>query len=187
MSEVIVIGGSAGALEPLLALVAALPPAFATPIVVVVHLAPGQPSLIPELLARAGRPAAEVDDKQPLERGTIVVAPPNYHVLLERDATLSLSVDEPVLFSRPSIDVLFESAAIAFGRRATGVVLSGANDDGADGLARIAAAGGSAFVQDPASAEHPTMPAAALHRVPHARALSIPDLARHLAGKESPS
>jgi two-component system chemotaxis response regulator CheB len=178
--DAIVIGGSAGALEPLLALVADLSPALTTPIVIVMHLHPSFPSLVPSLVARAaGRRAHEAEDKEPLTAGAIVVAPPNYHLLLERSRRLALSVDEPVLFSRPSIDVLFESAAAALGARLAGVVLSGSNADGAAGLAAIAAAGGVAVVQ--ADAQFTAMPAAARARVPAAAPVAAADLADHLA------
>jgi two-component system chemotaxis response regulator CheB len=96
--------------------------------------------------------------------GTLYVAPPNYHLLLERGRSFALSVDPPVLFSRPSIDVLFESAAEAYGPHLAGVLLSGANEDGARGLGRIARAGGLTIVESPATAAVPTMPAAALQR-----------------------
>jgi two-component system, chemotaxis family, protein-glutamate methylesterase/glutaminase len=158
--RVILIGGSAGALDALLAILPALPAQFAIPVVVVLHLAPNPASLVPELLERAtALRVVEIEDKQPLMSGTIHVAPPNYHVLLERDGTVALSIDELVHFSRPSIDVLFESAA-AFGRNVAAVLLSGANEDGAAGLRRIADAGGLAFVQDPSTAHHAVMPAA---------------------------
>ena len=164
--KAVAIGGSAGALDALLALVSELPAAFETPIVIVMHLSPNQKSLLPELIEhRTGRAAVEIEDKQPLAPRAILVAPPNYHVLLERRGSLSLSVDEPVQFSRPSIDVLFESVAYAAGRHATGVVLSGANNDGAHGLALIASAGGAAYVQDPTTAQQRAMPQAAIERV----------------------
>jgi two-component system, chemotaxis family, protein-glutamate methylesterase/glutaminase len=160
--RVILIGGSAGALDALLEILPALPARFAIPVVVVVHLAPNFASLVPTLLERAtSLRVVEIEDKQPLMRATIHVAPPNYHVLLERDGTLALSVDDPVHFSRPSIDVMFESAA-AFGRNVTAVLLSGANEDGASGLRRIVEAGGLAFVQDPSTARHAVMPAAGI-------------------------
>jgi two-component system chemotaxis response regulator CheB len=161
--DVVVFGGSAGALEALLAVLPAMPEAFTVPIVVVLHLPAEEPSLVPGLLARAcPRPVVEIEDKQPIRAATIHVAPPNYHVLLERSRTLALSVDPPVQFSRPSIDVLFESAADSCGPAVIGVLLSGANDDGARGLARIAQAGGRAVIQDPATAPFATMPAAAV-------------------------
>jgi two-component system chemotaxis response regulator CheB len=180
MSDVglIVIGGSAGALDALLELGGALPESLTAPIVIVLHLQASQPSLIPELLARTcRRQVREVEDKLALRPCTVYVAPPNYHVLIERDATLSLSVDPPVHFSRPSIDVLFESAADGFGAGVLGVVLSGANEDGAAGLARIRQAGGTAVIQDPATAMYPTMPAAAIAAVGgNAQVLSITEL-----------
>jgi two-component system, chemotaxis family, protein-glutamate methylesterase/glutaminase len=181
--DVIVIGGSSGALEALLEILPALPDELAIPIVVAIHLLPTQPSLVPGLLARVcGRPVCEAEDKLAMQPRTIYVAPPNYHVLLERDATLSLSVDAPVHFSRPSIDVLFESAADSAGPSAAGVILSGSSEDGAHGLWQIHRAGGVAIVQDPASAPHPVMPAAALRWVgPQARVLAASQLAGCLA------
>jgi two-component system chemotaxis response regulator CheB len=177
--DVIMIGGSAGGLEALLAILPGLPAAFAIPIVVVFHLSPSQPSLLADVLSRAcRRRVAEIEDKMALLPHTIHVAPPNYHVLLERDRTIALSVDPPVHFSRPSIDVAFDSAADSFGRTSAGVLLSGASEDGARGLARIHRAGGLALIQDPASARHPEMPAAAVHWVgPGAQVHLLPELA----------
>jgi two-component system chemotaxis response regulator CheB len=164
--DLIVIGGSAGALEALLELLAPLPAELTAPIAVVLHLRPTLPSMVPGLLARAvGRTVREPEDKEPLVPGTVYVAPPNYHMLIERGGTIALSVDEPVHFSRPSLDVLFESAADAFGPGVVGLVLSGSNPDGAEGLHRIAAAGGVALVQRAASAAHAAMPEAAARRV----------------------
>ena len=184
--DVIVFGGSAGALDALLAILPALPQACTTPIVVVLHLPVGQPSLVPVLLARAcQRPVVEVEDKQAIRAATIYVAPPNYHVLLERSRTLALSVDPPVQFSRPSIDVLFESAADSCGPAVVGVLLSGANDDGSRGLARIAQAGGRALIQDPATAPHPTMPAAGVRLLGHAaQVASVAGLADLIAARQ---
>jgi two-component system chemotaxis response regulator CheB len=185
--DVLVIGGSAGALEPLLAVLPGLPSSFAIPIVVVLHVAPNHPSLLPALLGRAcARPVYEIEDKQVLLPGAIHVAPSNYHVLLERDRTLALSVDAPVQFSRPSIDVLFESAADAFGRAVAGIVLSGANEDGARGLRRIVEAGGLAGIQDPAAAVHPEMPAAAARSSSSAEVLSIEGLTRWCSSLTGP-
>src|SRR4051794_15303747 len=184
--DVIVIGGSAGALEALLAIIPALPDALLAPIVIVIHLPTGQPNLVPELLARSTRrPVLEIEDKMPLQSNTVYVAPPNYHVLIERGRTLALSVDEPVQFSRPSIDVLFESAADSCGARASGVLLSGANDDGARGLARIAQAGGRVVIQDPATAAHPVMPAAAVRLIGgHAQLAAPAQIASLLGARE---
>lgn len=174
--EVIMFGGSAGALEALLAVLPGLPSSLTVPIVVAMHLAPNHHSLLPELLGRAcARPVREIEDKIRLEPRMIHIAPPNYHVLIERDRTLALSVDPPVHFSRPSIDVLFESAADTIGGGAAAVLLSGANEDGAHGLLRVLDAGGRAAVQDPATAPHPEMPAAAV-RMAGGRAQVLPIL-----------
>lgn len=183
MIELVVIGGSAGALEALLALVPALPDELTVPLVIVLHLGHTQKNRVPEILRNVTRrPVVEVDDKQPLRVGHIYVAPPNYHLLVERTRTLALSVDEPVHYSRPSIDVLFESAADAYGVHCAGVLLSGANEDGAKGLERIADAGGRAFVQAPVTASQPTMPAAAARRLgDRAVVMTMPDMAKMLA------
>ena len=135
------------------------------PVVVVVHLTPNRPSLLPELFtARCAARVSETEDKLPASPGTIWFAPSNYHTLLEADGTFSLSVDPPVNFSRPSIDVLFESAAEAYGSRLTAVVLTGANDDGARGARSIRQRGGLVVVQDPESAEAKEMPRAAISK-----------------------
>jgi two-component system chemotaxis response regulator CheB len=185
--DIIVIGGSAGALDALLSILPVLSDSLRIPIVIAVHVPPSQPSLLPELLARAcPRAVREIEDKLVLQRETIYVAPPNYHVLFERDGRLALSVDAPVHFSRPSIDVLLESAADAFGAGVIGIVLSGANEDGARGLHRIVAAGGTAIVQDPGTAPHIVMPEAAVRAAgptTHVVApVDIPGLLVRLAG-----
>ena len=175
---ILVIGGSAGSLEPLMAIVATLPSDFTAPIAVVIHMLPTQPSLLVGLLGRQGtRRVCEPEDKEPLEPNTIYVAPPNYHMLIERSHSIALSVDEPVMFSRPSIDVLFESAADAYGKRTIGVLLSGSNADGAAGLKRIADTGGIALVQEPRSAAYAVMPQAALHSLPNARVYEPSEMA----------
>ena len=180
--EAIVIGGSAGALDALLAIVPALPDQILCPIVIVLHLPPAQPSLVPDILSRvSARAVYEAEDKAPLCDRTIYVAAPNYHLLIERNRSLSLSIDEPVLYSRPAIDVLFESAADAYGPRVAGLVLSGANQDGAQGLSQIQQAGGVAIVQAPATASCPIMPEAAMRRVgPCAHVVRLEDIATFL-------
>ncbi len=180
--ELIVIGGSAGALEPLMQLLASLPSQLSMPIALVIHLLPRQPSLMPTLLSRtSARRVREPEDKEPMEANTVYVAPPNYHMLVERKRTIALSVDEPVQFSRPSIDVLFESAATAFGAKCVGIVLSGSNADGAEGLRAIAAAGGVAIVQSPETTTYDAMPRAAARAVPSAVVLPAADIAAYLA------
>lgn len=179
--EAIVIGGSAGALEALGALLPALPADLAAPVLLVLHLPARRPSLLGEVLAARTRlRVKEAEDKEPLAPGTLYLACPDYHLLVERDRRLALSVDDPVHFSRPSIDVLFESAADAFGPALVGVLLSGANEDGAAGLARIAARGGRALAQTPETAQVPTMPEAGLRRAAPCAALSPAALGAHL-------
>ena len=163
----VVIGASAGGVDALGVLLAALDARCRATVLIVVHLPRERPSLLPQLFASKCRlPICEVIDKQPVEPGTVCFAPPDYHLLVDchpdGSSSLALSVDEPVLYSRPSIDVLFESAAECWGERVMGVVLTGGNDDGASGLAAIARAGGITVAQDPAEAAVPAMPAAAV-------------------------
>lgn len=168
--EAIVAGGSAGALEALAAILPALPSGFSIPIALVLHLPPGKTSYLSNVLsARCALLVKEAEDKEPLAPATIYVASPNYHLLIEKKRCFSLSVDDPVHFSRPAIDVLFESAADAYGPALAGLLLSGANEDGARGLARIHEAGGTTLVQSPDTASVRTMPEAALRltRVDH--------------------
>lgn len=180
MYEIVVIGTSWGGLSALSTLVAGLPSTFAIPIVVIQHRSPDAAGFLAELLqSRTGLCVTEVDDKRSLAAGTVYVAPPNYHLLVER-GFFSLSTDAPVRYSRPSIDVTFISAADQYGRGAIGVVLTGANEDGALGLKRIADRGGHAIVQDPMTAESPVMPRAALRLVPGARVLPVERIAAHL-------
>lgn len=161
--EAIVIGGSAGALAALGPIVAALPRDLPIPVIVVLHLKPDDPSGLPAVVAaRCALPVREADDKEPIAPGTLYLAPPAYHLLVERDRTFALSLDPPVHFSRPAIDVLFESAADVYGTGLLGVVLSGANSDGAAGLAAVVRAGGAAIVQSPETASSPEMPRAAV-------------------------
>jgi two-component system chemotaxis response regulator CheB len=168
------------------AILPALPAAFALPVAIVLHLLPGRPSQLASVLALHSKlPVRETDDKQPFTPGTIYVAPPNYHLLLEKTGCLSLSVEDPVLFSRPSIDVLFESAAEAYGPATVGVLLSGANEDGARGLRRIADGGGLTVVQDPATASARAMPEAAMRLLEPDHVLPLPGIGALLAGLPS--
>lgn len=177
----VVVGASAGAVEALLTLLPALPRGFTLPVIVVVHLPPDRPSLLPDLFAaRCSLPVKEAEDKEPIDAGTVYLAPPDYHLLVEPGGTLALSVDAPVRYSRPSIDVLFESAADVWGPALVGVVLTGANPDGARGLRAICEAGGVALVQDPHEAQVPVMPQAALDACPAARALPLREISRAL-------
>jgi two-component system, chemotaxis family, protein-glutamate methylesterase/glutaminase len=179
--EAVALGASAGAVEALSLLLAALPRGYTLPLLVVVHAPPDQDSAITELLQTKCRIAVkEAEDKEPIQGGTVYFAPPNYHLLVEPDRRLSLSSDEPVLFSRPSIDVLFESAADVYGRSLAGIILTGGSSDGSHGLQAVCAAGGVGLVQSPESAQASTMPQMALAACPEARALSLDQIAQFL-------
>ena len=185
--DLIAIGGSAGAIETLARLFAGLPADYAAPLAVVVHLPRRRPSaLAAALQTSCPLPIVEAQDKEPLRPGRVHVAPPDYHMLVDEGATLALSVEEPIHFSVPAIDVLFESAADVFGPRAAAVVLSGANQDGADGLAAVARAGGLPLILDPRECPSPEMPTAALARTPDALVLSLADLGRVLTHLGAP-
>jgi two-component system chemotaxis response regulator CheB len=164
--DAVVVGASAGGIDALLVLFGALPARRRQPIVVVLHLPEGHQSRLADLFgARVTGTVREASPGESLQPDAIYFAPPGYHLLVEQDRTFALSLDPPVLFSRPSIDVLFESAADAYGARLAGFILTGANADGAAGLAAVKAQGGFAAVQDPAEAAHVTMPEAALQAV----------------------
>jgi two-component system chemotaxis response regulator CheB len=161
--EAVVIGASAGGIDALNRLLPELPAGFGAAMLVVVHMRADLPSLLPELFAsRCRLTVVEPNDKDAIEPGTVYVAPPGYHMLVEPDRTIALSIDPPVRFSRPSVDVLFESAAYAYKGALLGIVLSGANDDGARGALAIREAGGHCWVQDPATAGATAMPLAAI-------------------------
>ena len=165
--DAVVVGGSAGAMETLLELLPALPGTMRACVVIVLHLQRDRPSLLQEVFARrCALPVGEAQHGVPLEPGKIIFAPPDYHLLVDAGPRLCLSVDAPLHFSRPAIDVLFESAADQFGDRLIGLLLSGANADGAAGLAAIGRAGGLTLVQSPSSAQAQTMPLAGLAHWP---------------------
>ncbi len=163
MYEVICVGASWGGLDAVGRLLADMPDEVDLPIVIAQHRHPSSPgTTLAELLnTRIERPVADVDDKMAIEPRKVYIAPPDYHLLVER-GSFALSVDERVQYSRPSIDVMFESAAHAYGAGAIGIILTGANEDGAAGLALIKERGGVAVVQDPAGAQRRTMPDAAI-------------------------
>lgn len=160
--ELIVIGCSMGGMHALQTIFSALPAAFSVPIAVVQHRFRTSNEMLPAFLRRhTALQVVDTTDKEWIKPGTVYLAPANYHLLVER-GELSLSVDEAVAYSRPSIDVLFESSADAYGPGVIGVVLTGANADGARGAARIKSRGGFVIVQDPETAESPAMPRAAI-------------------------
>lgn len=182
--SIVVVGCSLGGLHALQTVLAALPPDFPAAVVTVQHREAGSGETLVELLrSRCALPVAEAEDKQPILPGCVYLAPPGYHLLIDcglRNSDFggslrnpqsairnhfALSTDEPVNYARPSIDVLFESAADAYGERVIGVILTGANADGAQGLAAIKRRGGLTIAQDPATAETPAMPQAAIAAV----------------------
>ena len=186
--SVIVIGASVGAIEALMRILPGLPAGYRPSILIVVHVPPDRKSLLASLFGeRCAIPVKEAEDKENIQAGTIYFAPPNYHLLVEPDFTLSLSSDEPVFYSRPSIDVLFESAADAYGDSLTGIILTGANQDGADGLRAVCEAGGQALVQSPTTAEGKAMPLAALTACPAAKELPLEEIATLLKSYPLPN
>ncbi|CAN5886370.1 hypothetical protein BH11MYX2_BH11MYX2_07490 [soil metagenome] len=159
----VAIGGSAGALDAIHDILGEIPPTVDAVFLIVIHISPTVESLLTSVVgAYTDMTVVEAVDKLPLASRTVVVCPPDYHLLVERDGTVALSRDRVEHFSRPAIDPLLDTAAVAFGSRGIGVLLSGGNADGAAGLAAIHAAGGKTLVQDPASATSPEMPRAAL-------------------------
>ena len=161
--EAVVLGASAGGIEALLRVLDDLPQPWHLALVVVLHLPEGHDSLLAEIFTERLRlPVLEAADKMPLVAGHVYFAPPGYHLSIERDRRFSLSCEPPVRFSRPSIDVLMASAADAYGPAVAGMLLTGANDDGAEGLQRIHLAGGITAVQDPDEAQISIMPQAAI-------------------------
>jgi two-component system chemotaxis response regulator CheB len=176
--ELIVIGGSAGAIEVLSKVLAGLTTRFTPAVAIVIHLPPEGPNVLHEILAGPALPPMKLaEDKEPIRPGTIYFAPPDYHLLVESGRTFALSQDARVHFSRPAVDVLFESAAEAYRDRLMGIILSGANADGAAGLRAVASAGGMTVVQALESADMIAMPAAALEAAPDSVEVSVSALA----------
>lgn len=171
--KLVVIGASAGALEALSDILPHLPADFPCPVAIVVHLPPDKESMLADVFDKKCKVVIkEAEDKEFLQAGTVYFAPPDYHLLIESDGSLSLSSEEPVLFSRPSIDVLFETAADAYGERLTGVILTGANEDGARGMRKIIDLGGEALILQPEKAFARAMPDAAIRLCSEAEVLT---------------
>lgn len=179
--ELVVIGASAGGVSALLTLLSPLPAGFRLPIVALLHLLPRRESRLCSVLRHAlTLPVREPVDKETIQPGCVYVGSPDYHLLVELDRSFSYSGEPPVSFARPSIDVLMTSAADAYGPAAVGVLLTGANADGAEGMAAIRARGGITLVQDPADAEVPTMPEAAIARCRPDHILPLNDMPQML-------
>lgn len=180
--DAVVIGASAGGVEAVSRLLAGLRAGVRASVFIVLHLPRERPSLLASIFqSKCALPVREAEDKRPVERGRVYLAPPDYHLLIDQGPSLALSSDEPVNYSRPAIDVLFESAADVYGERLLGVILTGGNQDGAAGLAAVQRAGGIAVVQQPDKAQVSLMPASALARSPTSDVLGLDDIARLLS------
>ncbi len=185
--DAVVVGLSAGGLNALKLLLPFVPVDFTMPVVIVQHLHPQQDGSFLDVLSGSCPLALrEAEEKEAVVPGNVYFAPPNYHLLVERDRTFSLSIDPKVNYSRPSIDVLFETASDAYGIGLIGIILTGAGRDGAAGLRRIKENGGLAVVQAPEAAEYAAMPAAALKETKVDYVLGINEIGLLLAGMSRP-
>lgn len=184
--DAVVIGASAGGVDALMVLLADLPAGWRPPLITVLHLPEQHESRLAEVFRhRLALGVQEAEDKHPIAAATLYFAPPGYHLSIERDRSFSLSCEPPLHWSRPSIDVLMSSAADAYGPALAGLLLTGANEDGAEGLACIHRAGGLTAVQDPDEAQVPTMPRAALARHRPDRILPLRELRELLLQMDS--
>jgi two-component system, chemotaxis family, protein-glutamate methylesterase/glutaminase len=176
--EGIAIGASVGGVEALSLLLPALPSDLAAPVFIVLHQPRDRPSLLVDIFRlKCDLSVREAEDKEAVEPGTIYFAPPDYHLLVDEGPCIALSADDLVNYSRPSIDVLFESAADVYEDRLLGILLTGANEDGASGMEAVHRAGGLTVVQEPETALAASMPASALRRTPIDRVLSLDGIA----------
>lgn len=179
--DAIVIGASAGGVEAVGQLLAAVSPDFIPAMLVVLHLPPEGPNALASVLSRrCALPVKEAEDKENIMPGTVYVSPADYHLLVEPDFSLSLSRDEARHYSRPSIDMLFESAALAYRKKLLAILLTGANADGTEGMKQVQECGGRCWVQDPAEALSSAMPEAALQLITPERVLPLQDMAAAL-------
>lgn len=179
--DAVVIGASAGGLEALSAILPGLPDDFPLPVIVVQHISPHSDNYLSTHLNRISAiRIKEADEKETLQAGTVYIAPPNYHLLIESDSTLSLTTDEKVNYSRPSIDVLFESACWAFSGKVIALILTGANHDGSEGAKMIHQAGGMVIVQDPFTAQVSVMPESVIKKTIPDQILKLEEIASFL-------
>lgn len=186
--QAVAIGASAGGLSALKKVIQRLPASFPLPIFIVQHISPSSDDFLSHFLKKSGSLDSQiVFHGTPIHSGTIYCAPPGYHLLIETDKTLSLSIDPHVLFSRPSIDVMFESAAEVYRSHLIGVLLTGANRDGSQGLVTIKKHGGLILAQDPSTAEYPAMPQSAVDTGIVDHVLDLPSLGEMLSTLALPS
>ncbi len=173
----VVAGSSAGGVQAWTTLLSGLPSDLSVPLIIVQHIPPTEDSSLAQLFQRKCPLAVrEAEDREKILAGTVYFAPPDYHLLVEQTGTFSLSVDEKVNYSRPSVDVLFESSAYAYGSQLLAIVLTGANHDGAAGIRMIKEYGGITVAQEPAAAAFATMPQAAVDTGTVDRALSLREI-----------
>ena len=185
--EAIVIGVSSGGMNALKFIFSTLPVGFLVPIIVVQHVSSRSDNeWITILNGISNLTVKEADEKENIESGNVYIAPANYHLMIEKDKTFSLTIDERVNFARPSIDVLFESAAEAYKNKLIGVILTGSNNDGAKGIKRIKECGGLAIIQDPETAESSTMPASAIAEIEADHILSLEKIIELLINIDKP-
>lgn len=179
--EAIVIGVSSGGLKAMKIMFSFLSKDFNTPIIIVQHISPRSDNQWIKILNdQSNLIIKEADEKENIEKGIVYIAPPNYHLMIEMDKSFSLTIDERVNFARPSIDVLFESAAEAYKNKLIGVILTGSNHDGTNGLKRIKERGGLTIVQNPETAESANMPASAIASVQPDYILSLDEIIKLL-------
>jgi len=179
--QAVVIGSSAGGLNALKTLFEALDERFPLPVIIVQHMSPDAENYLPSFLDNMKKiRVKEADEKEIPQPGTAYIAPPNYHLLMEHNGSFTLTVSERVNYARPSIDVLFETAAEAYREKLIGIILTGANNDGSRGLKKVKEMGGMALVQDPEEAESDAMPRAAMEAVKVDQVLPLKGIANFL-------
>lgn len=184
--KAIVMGLSSGGMDALKTIFSELPENFSIPVVIVQHLSPRSDSQWIDILNKKYPiEIKEAEEKEKIKGGTVYLAPPNYHLLLEKDGSFSLSIDERVSFARPAIDVLFETAAEAFGNNVIGVVMTGSNHDGTAGLKKIKKCGGVTIVQDPATAFSSFMPQEAVNNVKPDHIFTLKEITEFLKSLEN--
>lgn len=186
--QAVVMGGSAGGFKAFSAILEALPGDFALPVLLVQHLHRDDDGAFASHLATKSKlPVIEPCDKEPIAGGHVYIAPAGYHMLVEQNGTIALSTEEKINWSRPSIDVLFESAARFWGERVMAVILSGASNDGTSGILAVKAAGGLTIAQKPDSAEYPLMPQSAIESGAVDEVLLIEEIIFRIAGLRPPN
>ncbi|MCF8070024.1 MAG: chemotaxis protein CheB [Desulfobacterales bacterium] len=179
--EAVVVGVSAGGLKALQVILSELDKKFHPSVIIVQHISPAADNFLPRFLnKKSALPVKQADEKEVIKSGYVYIAPPDYHLLVEEDKTFSLSVDGKINYARPCIDVLFETAAYAYGAALVGLLLTGANRDGSQGLKKIKEAGGLTIVEDPKTAEVPIMPQGAIKTLDVDHILSLRTIAPFL-------